>query len=127
MVLSFKLVHVTDCQNACVRETNIKYSQACKSNFEYVRPYVDKALRRHSKKTQGAQTIANGGKEATKAKKWVALNELAAADEYLTQNKADKDALASHAMGFLLAGRDTTSAMLSWAVSDSLSAVEWHY
>ena len=104
-----------------VREANIKYSQACKTNFEYIRPYVDKALRRHSKKAQAAHTIADGDKETTTAKKWIALNEFAAADEFLTQNKADKDALASHALGFLLAGRDTTSAMLSWAVSDNFS------
>ncbi|KAF8437837.1 cytochrome P450 [Terfezia claveryi] len=97
-------------------EMNIKYSQACKTNFEYVRPYVEKALRRHSTKVKAAHTLANGAKETSKAKKWVALNELAAADENLTQSKAYKDALASHAIGLLVAGRDTTSAMLSWAI-----------
>jgi len=78
---------------------------------------VDKALRHHSERVHIEHTSAD--KEAFKAKKWVALNEFATADEYLTQDKASKDALASHALGFLLAGRDTTSAMLSWAVSDS--------
>ncbi|RPB20422.1 cytochrome P450 [Terfezia boudieri ATCC MYA-4762] len=97
-------------------EMNIKYSQACKTNFEYVRPYVEKALHLHSMKMRAAHTLANGGKETSKAKKWVALNELAAVDEDLTQSKAFKDALASHAISLLVAGRDTTSAMLSWAI-----------
>ena len=84
---------------------------------------MDKALRRHSEKVQVAHTMTNGDKETSKAKKWVALNEFAAADEFLMQGKANKEALASHAMGFLLAGRDTTSTMLSWAVSDNPPAI----
>ncbi|KAF8419296.1 cytochrome P450 [Tirmania nivea] len=98
-------------------KTNLKYNQACKTNFEYIRPYVEKALRRHSEKVQAAHSMASGDKETSKkAKKWVALNEFAAADEYRMQDKINKDALASHAMGILLAGRETTSAMLSWAI-----------
>ena len=45
------------------------------------------------------------------SKKYVALNELAE----LTQ---DRGTLRDHAMSFLIAGRDTTSGMLSWTVNN---------
>ena len=54
------------------------------------------------------------------SKKYVALNGLAE----LTQ---DRDALRDHAMGFLLAGRDTTSGMLSWTVITQPTRVEIPY
>jgi len=65
---------------------------------------VEKAIYRNDQKLAGKLND-----HQLMSKKYVALNELAE----LTQNR---DVLRDHAMGLLIAGRDTTSGMLSWTV-----------
>lgn len=86
----------------------MKYQKVCKIYNEYVKPYIEKAIIRYSQRTQ-----RNIEQKTEKATKCVALNEFADG----TQNM---EALQSHSMGFLLAGRDNTSKLLSWAVSTFL-------
>ena len=65
---------------------------------------MEKAIYRNNQKLAGKLD-----EHQLMSKKYVALNELAE----LTQ---DREVLRDHAMGLLLAGRDTTSGMMSWMV-----------